>query len=152
MSLPPTPQSRPVSAGPSGHVRVRETIKLACRCRPRTRVIHSAGVHRPPRLVRGVRFLITVRPSSDARAAVLAGIAMIACMVAVCRRRSRHAGFVHFAVSAAVGRRMGGSISGSLWAFALKQTAVFFAVLVATVTGSASERLRDPPHPGGGAI
>jgi hypothetical protein len=57
MSLPPTPQSRPVSAGPSGHVRVRETIKLACRCRPRTRVIHSAGVHRPPRLVRGVRFL-----------------------------------------------------------------------------------------------
>jgi hypothetical protein len=79
-------------------------------------------------------FLVSVRSGSDGWAAVLGGLAIIACVAAVSRRSVASRWLIHFAVIAAVAAAWVAPISGSIWVFALKQAAVFIVGLVAILT------------------
>jgi hypothetical protein len=79
-------------------------------------------------------FLVSVRSGSDGWAAILGGLAITACIVAVCRRSAASRWLIHFAVIAAVAAAWVAPISGSIWVFALKQAAVLIVGLVAILT------------------
>jgi hypothetical protein len=78
--------------------------------------------------------LVSIRPGSDGWAATLAGMAVVACIVAASRPSALSRWLVHFAIVAIVAAAWVVPIGGSVWVFALKQTAALLAGIVLVVT------------------